>query len=332
MGIDTYFEANTLDDLLREVFSRLLKCSEMTNASRGDFREILGATLVLNNPRARLSRTESKGKVFSALGELFWYLSGKNSLDFIDYYLSRYGKESDDKVTVRSGYGERLFSHHGQNQIENVISLLKDKRTSRRAVIQLFDASDLSEEFVSIPCTCTLQFMIRSEKLSLIVTMRSNDVYIGLPHDVFAFTMLQEIVARSLNVDIGKYIHFAGSLHLYEEHSDSVRKYINEGWQLPTAMDAMPEGDPWIDIAGVKQVEAKIRAGENVDISSLGLSPYWSDICRLFLAYRHHKIGKVDASKGQKGCLDVRREMSSATYNVFLDMKIDALSASGVEP
>jgi thymidylate synthase len=64
--------------------------------------------LVLNNPRARLSRTESKGKLFSALGELFWYLSKENNLEFIEYYLPKYKVESEDGISVRSGYGRVL--------------------------------------------------------------------------------------------------------------------------------------------------------------------------------------------------------------------------------
>ena len=65
------------------------------------------------------------------------------------------------------------------------------------------------------PCTCTLQFLARGVKLDLIVYMRSNDVIKGLPHDIFCFTMLQEIAARRLSLEPGIYKHCVGSLHLY---------------------------------------------------------------------------------------------------------------------
>lgn len=104
MHAGTYFEAETLDDLLGEVFAHLLNDQQTITASQGDFTEIFGAMLVLQNPRARLSRTESKGKIFSALGELFWYLSKTNSHEFIEYYIpGGYKKESDDDNSVRSG-------------------------------------------------------------------------------------------------------------------------------------------------------------------------------------------------------------------------------------
>lgn len=177
-----HIEADTLDDLMRSVLERLLLSTDKVVATRGTFTELFGVVLHLSNPRARLSRSEMRGKVFSALGEWLWYLSGANDLAFIDYYVpGRYADESDDGVTVRSGYGERLRNLRGLNQIGKVIELLKAKPTSRRAVVQLFDASDLEADFASIPCTCTLQFAVRGGRLSMFVNMRSNDAYFGLP-------------------------------------------------------------------------------------------------------------------------------------------------------
>src|ERR1043165_8344585 len=106
----------------------------------------------------------------------------------------------------------------GIDQIAQVRKLLSDpeRSPSRKAVIQLFNAEDISEDHEDVPCTCTLQFLLRKAGLDLFVSMRSNDAYRGLPHDVFAFTMLQEILARDLGKPVGRYKHAAGSLHLYE--------------------------------------------------------------------------------------------------------------------
>ena len=159
-----YIEQDTLDDVMNELLRRLLDEKEIIHATRGDFKEFFGVCFHLHNPRARLSRSEGKGKIFSALGELFWYLSGDTMLDFIDYYVPRrFKKESDDQVRVRSGYGDRLFNWRNLNQFHNVVKLLQDKPSSRRAVIQLFDAEDLASNYKSIPCTCTLQFLIRGD-------------------------------------------------------------------------------------------------------------------------------------------------------------------------
>ena len=174
------------------------------STSRGKTSEIIGALLLLKNPLARISRTETKGTPFSALGELIWYLSKTNNLDFISYYIPKYIEESEDGKTIYGGYGPRLFNFHDKfNQVEIVIDLLRRKPSTRRAVIQLFDAEDIVEKRIEIPCTCTLQFMIRNNKLHMFTSMRSNDAFLGLPHDIFTFTLFQEIIARTLNVELG---------------------------------------------------------------------------------------------------------------------------------
>lgn len=92
--------AQTLDDLMREVLTRLLELPADVHATRGRFSEVVGTMLCLENLRARLSLTETRGKPFSALGELLWYLSKSNNLAFIEYYLKQYRDESDDGQTV----------------------------------------------------------------------------------------------------------------------------------------------------------------------------------------------------------------------------------------
>jgi thymidylate synthase len=198
------FEAETLDDALLALYPELLSRQSNVTASRGDNTEILGVLIQIDRARARLSRSETRGKLFSSLGELLWYLTGDNRLDFIEPYVSRYREESEDGgISVYGGYGPRLLRQRGHDQIRNVIALLRERSTSRRAVVQIFNAEDIAGKHKDIPCTTTLQFFVRNECVHLIATMRSNDAYIGLPHDVFCFTMLQEIVARTLDCEIG---------------------------------------------------------------------------------------------------------------------------------
>src|SRR5579859_3371838 len=134
-----YISAATLDDLLHKVFKKLLKTGTPVRPSRGKAIESIAVLMQIKNPRARLSLTETKGKLSSCLGELLWYLAGSKSLQFIAYYLPRYRKESEDGRTVFGGYGPRLFAMRGRyDQVKNVLPLLR-KRDSRRAVIQLLD-------------------------------------------------------------------------------------------------------------------------------------------------------------------------------------------------
>ena len=56
-------------------------------------------------------------------------------------------------------------------------------------------------------------------KLYMTTYMRSNDLWLGFPFDIFQFMNLQVLLCMDLadmGVTLGTYTHHAGSLHLYE--------------------------------------------------------------------------------------------------------------------
>lgn len=139
--------------------------------------------------------------------------------------------------------------------------------------------------------------------------MRSNDAYRGFPHDVFCFTMLQEIVARSLHLEIGQYRHFAGSMHIYEEDISKAELYLSEGVQPRIEMPSMPNESPWPAIDTLRNAEAAIRRGDKVNASSLGLSPYWTDLVRLL---------QVFAARGNDDQIErLKNELNFKRYGVY---------------
>ena len=102
------FEAETLDDALLKLYPELISRGANISASRGRNAEILGVLIEIEQARARLSRSETRGRLFSSLVELLWYLTGDNQLEFIEPYISRYREDSEDGRTVYGGY---LSSH-----------------------------------------------------------------------------------------------------------------------------------------------------------------------------------------------------------------------------
>src|SRR3989338_5785245 len=103
-----YIRKETLDDLLRAVLRKLLTSMNRIKPTRGEATELIGVLLQITNPRARLSLTETRGRLSSCLGEFLWYLAKTRDLKFITYYLPRYQRESEDGRTVYGAYCPRL--------------------------------------------------------------------------------------------------------------------------------------------------------------------------------------------------------------------------------
>lgn len=318
-----HFCEESLDDLLREVFEHFLKNKyPLIEATKGRSYEAFGVLLELRNPRARLSRSELKGTPYSCIGELCWYLSGSNKLADISYYIKSYSKYSDDGETIHGAYGPRLTGANGEiDQLDSVVKLLKKKPTSRRAVIQLFRDSDLEMHYNDIPCTTNIQFLVREDSLDMMVNMRSNDIYRGLPHDIFCFTMIQEIIACQLNLKLGVYKHSVGSLHLYEDMVENAAKYVNEGWHAQIPMPSMNKESIELNVKTFLELEKAVRTNCDFDANRANtLDSYWQDILILLKAFNAKKSSDIETLKILKSSL------TSDIYKVYIDKAIDRIN------
>jgi thymidylate synthase len=113
-------------------------------------------------------------------------------------------------------YGPRL-----RHQLDAAYHELRRDPTSRRVVLTIHREDDLTHDG-DHPCTLSAQLLVRRGRLELIVNMRSWDLWLGVPYDVFMWSQLQRSFAHQLGVDVGRYVHHTGSLHVYERDLESV--------------------------------------------------------------------------------------------------------------
>lgn len=176
--------------------------------------EVINAITEIKDPTKNILTSDiRKLSMRYAVGELLWYLSGNNSLKEIQKYTKNWDRMSDDGKTVNSNYGYCIKNKFDFDQWEYVKNLLKKDPNTRQAVIHIKTADN--KESKDVNCTVCLQFLIRHDKLYLTVYMRSNDIWLGFPYDVFQFTCMQILMSMELGVGLGTYTHVAGSLHLY---------------------------------------------------------------------------------------------------------------------
>ena len=238
-------------------------------------KECLGVSFTIQNPRDRItSNSVRKVSMPFAAGEFLWYLRGSDRLDIIEYYSKIYPNFSDDNTSVNGAYGKRIFDKEA-SQWEQVKKILSNDPDSRQAVISIYQPRDLFISSRDIPCTCVLQYFIRDGKLNAITYMRSNDIYLGMPYDIFSFTMLQEMLAVELNVELGTYTHMVGSLHIYEKNFDLFENIARETILISCSMPKMTK-DAISDeqIALLLETENSLRNNEMCK-STESLNEYW---------------------------------------------------------
>ena len=184
--------------------------------------ELIGHSFTLIDPtRSIVTHKIRKINPSFMAAEFLWMLFGLNDAAIIGAFNSQILGFSDEGIWMRGAYGPKIVE-----QLPYIVQTLRNDPDSRQALLTLWRERPGPSK--DIPCTISMQFFIRSGKLEMLVYMRSNDLWLGLPYDVFSFTMLQQFLASALDVEPGPYHHHVGSLHLYERNFEIAGKMICE--------------------------------------------------------------------------------------------------------
>ncbi|MEW9533601.1 thymidylate synthase [Microbispora sp. NPDC049125] len=244
-------------------------------------REVLDVHLALTRPRARLLLA-SPARVLNvafAVAETVWILSGSDD-EWIYGFNGQLRKYADDGV-LRGAYGPRMRRWGGHvDQLAQVLALLKADPDSRRAVIQLYDPARDSAGHRDVPCTLGFRFHLRRGRLHMSTTMRSQDLWTGMPYDLFFTTTLHELMAGWLGVELGTYRHHVDSLHLYEddlERAEAVTSVAGSSGELPDL------AVPW---EGFDALLAAVQGG------AVSGHPGWDAMAKVLGSYRLWKAGE----------------------------------------
>jgi len=125
-------------------------------------------------------------------------------------------------------YGKRAFYMDKINQIDDfVIPILKKNPNSKRAVVVFYapkrDTLPLRKE---TPGIIMIQFMIRNNKLSSTMVIRSNDMFHGWPANIAQAYFLTKYVADELHYPISSISTFSVSAHIFEEQFEDIKKVL----------------------------------------------------------------------------------------------------------
>ncbi|MEU4574607.1 thymidylate synthase [Nonomuraea sp. NPDC023979] len=284
---------------IAELFSgavRLTLNGEKVKPRGMETREVLDVRLLLERPRARLLYAPPARVLNTAfaVAETVWILSGSDAPWIYDFngQLRQY---AEDDGILRGAYGPRMRRWDGHvDQLAQVLVTLQADPHSRRAVIQLYDPVRDAGGHRDVPCTLGYRFHLRQGRLHMATTMRSQDLWTGLPYDIFAATTLQELMAGWLGAELGDYHHHVDSLHLYERDLDKAVGVVQPGETVMPAPDLPSLETPW---EGFDALLSDVRSGRPVH------HPGWKGMAAVLASYQLWKRGNREAALQAAGTI-----------------------------
>lgn len=185
--------------------------------------------------------------------ELIWFLSGNTNAKWLQekkvkiwddntsrQFLDKNGLTDYDEGMIGPGYGHQWVNWGGDwrsgkltgiNQIQNIINILKNDPSSRRAVLSAWNVSDISKMALP-PCHLMYIFKVSNhqhtekKKLNCLVILRSNDLFLGCPFNIASASILTILISRALNMLPGQITLSISDAHIYSNHINQVREQL----------------------------------------------------------------------------------------------------------
>ena len=217
--INAVLDVTNVNGFTRVVKPRGLPCREM----HGPY------TVAVNPYYPIVSFVDRKLNYKFAAAEALWITTGRNDLEFLTAVNRNMAKYSDDGKSLTGAYGPKIFE-----QIDYVVDSLVTDEDTRQASLTIWERNPAPSK--DVPCTVAMSFYLRNRRLSCAVFMRSSDIYLGLPYDIFSFSMvmrlvLERYVSKALKNGAGYLLGplyiTAGSSHLYDHDLEKVA-WVNE--------------------------------------------------------------------------------------------------------
>lgn len=158
-------------------------------------------------------------------------------------------------------YGQRLRSHDGVDQIQNIIDLIKNRPFSKKMVA--FTAK-VKEDWSVVnkgdtPCLTQVLCSVEDNKLFMTTHFRSQDMVHGWPRNVFSLRKLQKLISDESGVPLGAFVMITHSAHIYSDDYALVEKILKENYEKELRLTSRqmfhedPRGNVTIEIEEVAE-------------------------------------------------------------------------------
>jgi thymidylate synthase len=221
-------EVRQYHDLLRLVLEQGVARSDRTGTGT---LSIFGAQARFDLRERFPLLTTKKLHLKSIIYELLWFLHGETNVR----YLNEHGVTIWDEWAGENGdlgrvYGAQWRDWRGANgirvdQIDKVISEIKENPSSRRLIVSAWNPAEI-DEMALPPCHVLFQFYVNDGELSCQLYQRSADLFLGVPFNIASYSLLTMMIAQVCGLQSGDFVHTFGDLHLYQNHLEQARAQL----------------------------------------------------------------------------------------------------------
>jgi len=260
------FEADSFGKVWDQLINEILLEGSISSPRGLVTKELLNVTLEVTHGLKNILVNPVRDLNFRfMISEWMWILAGLEDLNILAQYNSVMRQFSDDGYILSGAYGPRLMP-----QIPYILESL-NKTDSRQAVATIWTPSPAVSK--DVPCTISLQWLIRYGFLNCTINMRSSDAWLGLPYDFFTFSQLTNYVAVLIGRPVGSVTMNLASSHLYSQHFDLANKISSS---KPLKSPHIPRNQGNIDSSFIKRILN--QEPQNLDKMSLWAS-YSEALC-----------------------------------------------------
>lgn len=171
--------------------------------------------------------------------ELFWFLSGTSNVRPLqEKKVHIWDDWADAEGELGPVYGVQWRSWPSPkgniDQIENLLSTIKNDPSSRRMLVSAWNVSEL-DKMALAPCHLLFQAYVADGRLSLQVYQRSCDMFLGVPFNIASYSLLTHMLAQQSGLEVGELIWTGGDCHIYNNHVEQVREQLSrDPYPFPT--------------------------------------------------------------------------------------------------
>lgn len=214
-----------------KILNNLVKSNISSNPRGFTIKEIINNTSCVDMNYPILTILGRKLGYKFMLRESWWIMDGRNSVETITDFSKAISTFSNDGFHFDGAYGPRVV-----DQIRYIVDCLEKDRDTRQAVLTIWRPNPRDSK--DIPCTVSIQWLIRNNTIYCIDNMRSSDIWLGWPYDIFNFTMLTGYIMlllreRGINdLKLGNIYLNAGSQHLYSNNFEAAENILNNHYEI----------------------------------------------------------------------------------------------------